>query len=171
MAIVMPTVLLITRMGRYPEFVRPRHEVLALLAALGVVTAVIYVRDELPMQFMIFPTLTLVALRLGPPGAAVAALLVSTISLPLVTWGGGSPMLDASADARLTQLVIATALFSALATAVSVAEQARLKSLMLRRDRAARTARARAKAAEWTVRLQTSGAGVSAPSHGAPEVA
>jgi hypothetical protein len=56
--------------------------------------------------------------------------------------------LDMSGRLRLTQIFVAAALFTGLATAGALADQARLRRLMLWRDRAARSARIRARDAE-----------------------
>jgi integral membrane sensor domain MASE1 len=140
------------RTGQYKEFARPPLESAAILAALGVLVAVVYLQRELPLQFTLFPALTIIAARLGPPGAAAAALLTATIALPLTLLGHGpaalAPHLDIAGRVRLTELVVAAAMITTLVTAVAVGEQTRLRRLMLGRDRAARAARLRARRAE-----------------------
>jgi hypothetical protein len=115
----------------------------------------VFYQSEAPLQFTIFPALTLIAFRLGPPGAAVAGFLVAMISLPLVMLGHGpailSPTLDAVGRVRLTEAVVVAGIFTTLATAGAVADQTRLRRLMLDRDRAIRTTRARARQAEQLV--------------------
>ncbi|HEY1425232.1 MAG TPA: MASE1 domain-containing protein [Caulobacteraceae bacterium] len=152
MAIVLPAILLAVRTGQYKEFARPPLESAAILAALGVLVAVVYLQRELPLQFTLFPALTIIAARLGPPGAAAAALLTATIALPLTLLGHGpaalAPHLDIAGRVRLTELVVAAAMITTLVTAVAVGEQTRLRRLMLGRDRAARAARLRARRAE-----------------------
>ena len=56
--------------------------------------------------------------------------------------------LDGVGRVRLTELIVVAALISTLVTAVAVGDQARLRQLMLGRDRAARAARLRARRAE-----------------------
>ena len=152
MTIVLPSVLLIARGRHYRELERSRAEVIGLLAGLCGVTAWIHFQRDLPVQFLIFPALTLVAARLGPSGAGSAAFLVAAIALPLVMLGRGpismAARLDLAGRARVTELVIVAAMFTGLTTAVALAEQARLRRLMLARDRAARLARLRAQQAE-----------------------
>jgi integral membrane sensor domain MASE1 len=151
MAIVLPGVLLTARAAQYREFERRRLETLAILAGQCVLVGAVFVQSDLPLRFVIFPSLTLVAVRLGPPGAAAAGLLTAMIALPLTLLGHGptlSPALGAAGRVRLTELVIAAALFTTLVTAVAVAEQTRLRRLMLGRDRAARAALVRARQAE-----------------------
>jgi hypothetical protein len=72
------------------------------------------------------------------------------VALPLTLLGPAAPSagLDTVGRVRLTELVIATALFSTLVTAIAIGEQTRLRQLMLGRDRAARAARERARRAE-----------------------
>jgi integral membrane sensor domain MASE1 len=152
MAIVLPALLLASRPSQYREFHRPLLETGAILAGVGALVAVIFLQNDLPLEFVIFPALTLVALRLGPPGAGAAVLLTAMLALPLTLLGhgpvAGAPGLDARGRVHLTELVIAAALFTTLVTAVAVAEQTRLRQLMLGRDRAARAALARARRAE-----------------------
>jgi hypothetical protein len=64
---------------------------------------------------------------------------------PAATLGPG---LDAVGRVRVTELIVAAALFTTLVTAIAVAEQTRLLQMMLGRDRAARAARLRARSAE-----------------------
>ncbi|HEY1753743.1 MAG TPA: MASE1 domain-containing protein [Caulobacteraceae bacterium] len=155
MSIVLPTVLLMARIGQYKDFDRSWLETAAELGALSALTALVFSQHDLPLDFAIFPALSLVAVRLGPPGAAVACLLVAMISLPLVMLGDGvlarTPGLDVVGRVRLTELIITAALFTTLATAATMAERNRLRRLMLGRDRAARAARTRAREAERLV--------------------
>jgi integral membrane sensor domain MASE1 len=152
MAIVLPAVLLAVRAGQYKEFDRSRLETVAILAGLGALVAAVFLERDLPLHFAIFPALTVVAVRLGPPGAAAAGLLAAMIALPLTMLDQGAaalaPGLGAAGRVRLTELVVAAALITTLVTAVAVGEQTRLRRLMLGRDRAARAARLRARRAE-----------------------
>jgi integral membrane sensor domain MASE1 len=152
MVIVLPALLLAARAGQYPEFERSLLETTAILAGLCALVAGVFLERDVPLQFAIFPALTVIAVRLGPPGAAAAGLLTAMIALPLTMLGRGSaafsPGLDAVGRVRLAELSIAAALICTLVTAVAVGEQTRLRRLMLGRDRAARAARLRARRAE-----------------------
>jgi integral membrane sensor domain MASE1 len=152
MAIVLPTVLLAVRAGQYKEFERSPLETVAILTGLGALVAGVFLERDLPLHFAIFPALTVVAVRLGPPGAAAAGLLTAMIALPLTMMDQGAgalaPGLGAAGRVRLTELAVAAALITTLVTAVAVGEQTRLRRLMLGRDRAARAARLRARRAE-----------------------
>jgi len=152
MAIVTPGLLLVARESQYKEFRRTGIETMGLLGGVCALTAAVFFQNELPLQFAIFPALTLVAFRLGPPGAAIAGFFVAVICLSLVVLGHGPTMLATALDqigrVRLTQTVVAAALCTTLATAALVADQSRLRNLLIGRDRAARAARIRARAAE-----------------------
>lgn len=151
MGIVLPAMLLIARAGQYPEFRRAPLEVVALFAGLVGLTAIVFLERELPLVFLVFPACALVALRLGPPGAAVAGFIVAMVGLPMVMLGLGPPAtagLGKAARIDLTEAIVAAALFTSLTTAAALADQLRLRRLMLGRDRALRAARARARAAE-----------------------
>lgn len=152
MLIVLPTVLLIARFSQYREFDRSGAEIAAILGGLSVLVASVFLQNDLPLEFAIFPALSLIAVRLGPPGAAAACLITAMIALPLTMLVDGpvalSHGLDGVGRVRLTELIVAAALVSTLVTAVAVGDQARLRQLMLGRDRAARAARLRARRAE-----------------------
>ncbi|MFI4935338.1 MAG: MASE1 domain-containing protein [Caulobacterales bacterium] len=152
MAIVLPAVLLVARSLHYRDFERSGLEMFSLLGGVSALTLAVFLQGELPLFFLIFPALTLVAFRLGPAGAAVAGFLVAVIALPLTLLGHGPSTLAAGLDltgrVRLTQLFVAAALFTTVATAGALADQARMRRLMIGRDRAARGARLRAREAE-----------------------
>jgi integral membrane sensor domain MASE1 len=152
MTMVTPALLLIARESQFKEFRRSHLETGGLLGGVCGLTAAAFYQSELPLQFVIFPALTLVAFRLGPPGAAIAGFFVAVICLSLVMLGHGPAVLATELDllgrVRLTQVVVTAALCSTLATATVVAEQARLRQLLVSRDRAVRAALLRARAAE-----------------------
>jgi len=152
MTMVTPALLLIARERQYHEFRRSHLETGGLLGGLCGLTAAAFYQSELPLQFVIFPALTLVAFRLGPPGAAIAGFFVAVICLSLVMLGHGPTVLATELDllgrVRLTQVVVTAALCCTLATATVVAEQARLRQLLVSRDRAVKAALQRARAAE-----------------------
>lgn len=152
MAIVTPGLLLVARENQYKEFRRSGIETMGLLSGVCGLTGAAFFQSELPLQFVIFPALTLVAFRLGPPGGAIAGFFIAVICLSLVVLGHGPSMLSTTLDqvgrVRLTQAVVASALCTTLATAALVADQARLRNLLIGRDRAVRAARVRARAAE-----------------------
>jgi integral membrane sensor domain MASE1 len=155
MATVTPALLLVARESQYKEFRRSWIETIGLLGAVWSLTAVAFWQSDLPLQFVIFPALALVAFRLGPPGAAIAGFFVAMICLTLAMLGHGPTMLAKALDpvgrVRLTQVVVTAALCTTLAVAAIVADHSRLRQLLVSRDRAVRAARLRARAAEQVV--------------------
>jgi integral membrane sensor domain MASE1 len=123
-----------------------------LLGGVCGVTASVFFQNELPLQFVIFPALTLVAFRLGPPGAAISGFFVAVICLSLAMLGHGpstlATVLDPVGRVRLTEAVAAAALCTTLAIAAMVADHSRLRQLLVSRDRAVKAARLRARSAE-----------------------
>jgi len=153
MLIVTPALLLITRIRQYKEFHRSPLEVAAIALGLCGLAVSIFVARGMPLQFLVYPALTFVAFRLGPPGAAIAASVVGLVVLPLVVLNHGPASFAAAfavADrVRLVELAVTSLLFTTLATAGALADQLRLRRMMIWRDQAARAARGRARRAEW----------------------
>ena len=160
MAIVLPALLLLVRHEQYKEFRRTWLETVGLLAGVCGVSLAVYLQSGLPLHFVIFPALTLIAFRLGPPGAAVAGFCVATICLICAVEGHGPGMLVTTMSAadrmRLTEVILATAIFTSLATADAVADQLRVRRLLIDHDRAVRAARRKARLGAQGV---TAGAG------------
>lgn len=159
LAMVLPAVLLAIRHDRYREFRRAWWETLGLFAGLAGLTALVFYQRQLPVLFAVFPAVTLIAFRLGPPGAAVAGFVVGVIALPLTLFDHG-PMtlardLDFAAQIRMAQVFVCCLLFTGIGTAVALADQTRLRRMLLRRDRAARLSRQRALDAERLARAVT----------------
>lgn len=152
MAMVVPALLLLAREDQYKDFRRSHLETGGLLGGLCGLTGAAFFQNEIPMQFVIFPSLTLVAFRLGPPGAAIGGFFVAVISLTLATLGHGPSTLALTLDAvgrvRLTEVVVTAALCTTLAIATTVADNARLRRLIVSRDRTVRSALQRARGAE-----------------------
>jgi integral membrane sensor domain MASE1 len=152
MVIVLPALLLMTRVRQYREFHRSPWEVAAIALGLVLLMAPVMLERDLPLEFLVYPALTYVAFRLGPPGAAIAGGLIGLVTLTLVTLGHGHaafPLtLAVAARVRLVELATTALLFTSLATAGALADQLRLRRLMLWRDTAARAARQRARRAE-----------------------
>lgn len=152
MAVVLPAVLLVARYSQYRDFQRSVLETGALFAGMALVAWVALYQSQLPLFFVVFPMMTLIAFRLGPPGAAIAACLVGVIAVPLSLLGHGPAVLaiglDYAGRLRLTQGMVAACLFTGVATATALADQTRLRRLLAWRDRATRSARRRAQEAE-----------------------
>jgi integral membrane sensor domain MASE1 len=151
MGIVLPALLLIARTRHYPEFRRSPLEVVALFAGLLGLSVVVFLDGQVPLTFLLFPACALIAIRLGPPGAAVAGFVVAMVAMPMVTLGFGPPGLSGlgkAARLELAEAYAASILFASLTAAVAMADQMRLRRLVLGRDKALRAARARARQAE-----------------------
>lgn len=153
---VLPAVLLATRHARYREFYRPWWEIVGLFSGLAGLTALVFFQAQLPILFVVFPAVTLIAFRLGPPGAAAAGFVVGVIALLLTLLGHGPTMLakdlDFAGQIRLTQVFVCCVLFTGVGTAVALADQTRLRRMLVRRDRVARQSRQRALDAERMAR-------------------
>ena len=100
--------------------------------------------------FLIFPIALIAAYRLGARGAAMASLIVALITLP-IAMSGASPRFNAilgpTAQARTIQIFIATLFYTCLTASLVLAQQDRLKRLLVRREQLTRLARSRALAA------------------------
>lgn len=149
MAITLPAVLLIARAPSYPEFRRTWTEAGALLAGLAMLTFGVFAETGLPLMFLPFPAMVLIAFRLGPAGAAGAGLVVVAIATPLTVLGHGPAMLsraiDFAARVHLVEGFAGAMLFTGLAVGGAVADQARLARRLLTREQALRAARQRAR--------------------------
>jgi integral membrane sensor domain MASE1 len=156
LAMVLPAVLLAARHARYREFYRPWWEILGLFSGLAGLTALVFYQAQWPVLFAVFPAVTLIAFRLGPPGAAAAGFAVGMIALPLTLFGHGPAMLaqglDFAGQIRLAQVFVCCVLFTGVGTAVALADQTRLRRMLVRRDRIARQSRQRALDAERMAR-------------------
>ncbi|MBS0411022.1 MAG: MASE1 domain-containing protein [Proteobacteria bacterium] len=152
MALVLPGLLLAARFGQYRDFRRSGVETAGLFAGLAALTLAVFLQSELPLFFVVFPAVTLIAFRLGPPGAALAGLLVGAVALPLTLLGDGpaalARVLDFPAQVRLAEAFVAAVLITGVATASALADQNRLRRLLIWRDRSARASRQRAQEAE-----------------------
>lgn len=151
MALTLPAILLISRAAAYPEFRRGALEAAALYAGLAVLTAGVFAQSSLPLLFVPFPAMVLIAFRLGPAGAALAGLQVVAISVPMTVAAHGPTMLSSTinftARVHLTEGFAGALLFTGLAVAGAVADQSRLHRRLIARERALRAARQRARPA------------------------
>jgi integral membrane sensor domain MASE1 len=152
MALVLPGLLLAARFGQYRDFRRGMVETTGLFAGLAALTLAVFLQTDLPLFFAIFPAVTLIVFRLGPPGAALAGLVVGAIALPLTLMGAGpaalARVLDSAAQVWLAEAFVAAVLVTGVATATALADQNRLRRLLVWRDRSARASRQRAQEAE-----------------------
>ncbi|MDB5459069.1 MAG: integral rane sensor hybrid histidine kinase [Caulobacteraceae bacterium] len=147
MATVLVAVLLLFQAAR-GEVKRSRLETTAILSALGLVTYAVVHHARLPVAFIVSPLLLMIAFRLGPRGSIFGNLIVCLICLPAAVSGDGPfslhPEWDLQARALIYQAVCLCSLIGVSLGAFIVAEQARLRRLLVRRAASARDSRRRA---------------------------
>lgn len=150
LAVILPATLVLMDAEHRRSFQRSWREQVLLLFAVAMVTLLCAHPASGAPPFLIFPVALLAAYRLGARGAALASLLVAAITLPTVL-SGGAPRLNAILapvdQARTTQVFIGVLFYTSLAAGLALAQQDRLKRLLLRREQLTRAARARALAA------------------------
>jgi signal transduction histidine kinase/ActR/RegA family two-component response regulator len=130
------------------ELKRGWLETTVTLGGLGLVTYVMLNQARLPVAFVISPLLLMIAFRLGPRGAILGNLIVCLICLPAAVSGGGPfslhPEWSLQDRALLYQVACLCSLVAVSLGAFILAEQARLRRLLLRRAASARESRRRA---------------------------
>ena len=147
LATVLPALLLVVQ-PTLPELKRSRTETAAILITVALVAYLSLNQERMPSAFIISPMLLLAALRLGPRGSMFGNLIVAVILLPVTISGQGPfalhPDWNLQDRATIYQAACLGSLFAMSMTAFMVAEQARLRRLLVRRAAAAREARRRA---------------------------
>jgi len=150
LAVALPATLVLTDAEHRRSFHRSWPETLLLLFAVMAVTLLCAHPLSGAPPFLIFPIALAAAYRLGARGAAMASLIVAVITMP-IAMSGASPRFNAIlgpvAQARTIQVFIAVLFYTSLAAGLALAQQDRLKRLLLRREQLTRAARARALAA------------------------
>ncbi|HZZ36729.1 MAG TPA: histidine kinase dimerization/phospho-acceptor domain-containing protein, partial [Caulobacteraceae bacterium] len=150
LAIMLPAIFTLRR--RTPaEFRRGPVETLGIYALVGAATLAVFGQSALPLPFLVYAMLTLAAVRLGPKGAVIGALVAGALAIPMAIGGYGVlrafPVLDDARRIHITQIYILAAFYAGLVTATAVEGQVRLRRLFLQRIEVARGSRARAMAA------------------------
>ena len=98
--LVTPILLLLARLHRFEGFSRARlPESLGLLALVAGVTGLAFFQTDVPLAFLTFLPMLLVALRLSPPWAAGALVIVAAVSGAATLTGHGPVHLS-----RLTEV-------------------------------------------------------------------
>jgi signal transduction histidine kinase/ActR/RegA family two-component response regulator len=147
MAVVMPAMLLIVQPA-LPTLKRPLWETAAILGGLTLISVIMLGQHAMPVAFAIMPAILFTAVRLGPRGSALGALLLSALALPATIRGDGvyriHPQWDLSERAMIYHAFALIFLGAVSLGAFRLAEQARLRRLMTLRASAARAARRRA---------------------------
>jgi signal transduction histidine kinase/ActR/RegA family two-component response regulator len=150
LAVALPATLVLIDAEHRRSFYRPWPEQLLLLFAVAAVTLLCAHPASGAPPFLIFPIALATAYRLGARGAAMASLIVALITLP-IAMSGASPRFNAIlgpvAQARTIQVFMAVLFYTSLAAGLALAQQDRLKRLLLRRELLTRAARSRALAA------------------------
>ena len=150
LAVVLPASLVLIDAEHRRNFRRSLNERLALYAPITLITVVAFYPGGILPPFMIFPFAMLAVFRLGARGAAESSLIVACIAIPLATQFGSEVLSDRLGPAnpsRVVQLFVALMFGTSLATGLALAQQERLKRLLVRREQLTRAARARALAA------------------------
>ena len=140
---LLPAVLLVCRPDMIRDFRRTVGEQLGLYALIIVVSAATFLQVRFPIALLIFPALALLCFRLGPRGAAVAALIMAVALSSMVVVLPSPPNLagwSLTEKTRSLQFLIAVAFLTSLATAMAIADQKRMKRLWAGRTRVARCA-------------------------------
>jgi signal transduction histidine kinase len=151
MAIVLPAVLVLLDSEHRRAFQRPALEQLGLGLLVASLSALVFHAKGLPAPFLLFPVALLAAFRLGPRGAAQASLIVACVAIPLTVNGLWNQQISTdwsqAHQNRLVQVFVGVLFVTSLATGLALAQQERLRRLLMRRERLTRAARARALAA------------------------
>jgi signal transduction histidine kinase/CheY-like chemotaxis protein len=146
-ATVVPAMMLLFQPNP-PEVKRSRLETVLILGGLALVGALMVRQQQMPVAFVMSPLLLLAAVRLGPRGAVFGNLMLGLIYLPCTVTGEGPYTLHPEWGLQQRALIYQTMCLSSLAAvslaAFMVAEQARLRRLLVSRAAAARDARRRA---------------------------
>lgn len=150
MAIVLPATLMVVRPDMIRDFRRSPAEQIGLYALVAAMSVAAFIPIRFPLPLLLFPTLALVAFRLGPRGAAVGTLIMAVILSSLVvtmdTRVNGAAW-TLGERTRSLQFLIALIFFTSLATSMAIADQKRMKRLWASRTRVARASQGRALAA------------------------
>jgi signal transduction histidine kinase len=151
MAIVLPAVLVLLDSEHRRAFQRPWLEQLGLGLLVAGLSALVFHAKGLPAPFLLFPVALLAAFRLGPRGAAQTSLIVACVAIPLTVHGLWTPQISTdwsqAHQNRLVQVFVGVLFVTSLATGLALAQQERLRRLLVRREQLTRAARARALAA------------------------
>lgn len=151
MAIVLPAVLILMDGEHRRAFQRPLLEQLGLGLLTAALSALVFHGKGLPAPFVLFPVALLTAFRLGPRGAAQASLIVACVAIPLTVHGLWNSQIQTdwsqAHQNRLVQVFVGVLFVTSLATGLALAQQERLRRLLVRREQLTRAARARALAA------------------------
>ncbi|MBC7667019.1 MAG: MASE1 domain-containing protein [Gemmatimonadaceae bacterium] len=148
MAIVLPGVLVLIDAEHRRTFQRAPPEQLGLAVLMAGLSGAVFYAKGLPAPFLLFPAAVLTAFRLGPRGAAQASLIVACVAIPLTVNGLWTQQISTgwshAHQNRFVQVFVGVLFVTSLATGLALAQQERLRRLLVRREQLTRAARARA---------------------------
>jgi signal transduction histidine kinase len=151
MSIVLPAILVLLDSEHRRAFPRRLSEQFGLCLLVAVLSATVFYAKGLPAPFLLFPAALLAAFRLGPRGAALASLTAACVGIPLTVQGLWTAQISTdwsqAHQNRLVQTFVGVLFVTSLATGLALAQQERLRRLLVRREQLTRAARARALAA------------------------
>jgi len=151
MVVVLPAAMTLLDAEHRKSFTRSLSERVGLVALIAGLTWAVFYARGVGAPFLLFPAVMLVAFRLGPRGAAQASLLVAAIALPLTLQGlwdpSGYSQWTSQQQVRVIQIFVGLMFGTGLAAGLALAQQERLRRLLIRREFLTRAARARALAA------------------------
>lgn len=120
-------------------------ERVGLLLAVGAATAAVFGQELAPLQFLIFPLILVVVIRVSPPFAALAIAEIAFIAAAATVTGHGPIAAarpdDMSSRILLLQTFLATVLFSAFALSSLLAQRARAQARVVVALKASRESR------------------------------
>jgi signal transduction histidine kinase/CheY-like chemotaxis protein len=151
MSIVLPAVLVLLDGEHRRAFQRTLTERLSLYALIAALTMTVFYAKGVPLPFLLFPAALLATFRLGPRGAAQASMIVACVAIPLTVQGLWTDQIDTNwpqaQQNRIVQSFVGVLFVTTLAAGLALAQQERLRRLLVRREQLSRAARARALAA------------------------
>jgi signal transduction histidine kinase/ActR/RegA family two-component response regulator len=151
LATMLPGCLILMDRESLRGFRRSGSEQAAIYGLIAAITYVTFGPTPLQAPFLIFPAMILATVRMGPRGAALGGVIVGSVAGPITLMGEGPASLnqhwDLGSRMHVLELFVATLLVTGLALALALAQQARLKQLLVRRFGAAKASRSRAMAA------------------------
>ena len=133
MAILAPLTIVLQRPAFFSMFHRRTLlHTLAVLSASVLTAVLVFTHDGDPLIFLMFPSLLLVAFRLGYPGTVVNILLTTLISIEFTVLGHGPLMLILGEHMTLHRIVVAqifaaSAIFTMFPVAALLEEKDSLK--------------------------------------------
>jgi signal transduction histidine kinase len=147
LGVALPALLFSLRGRESKNFEAGPWETAALVVGVGLATVAVFVQSVLPLPFVVFVSLTLVAFRAGPRSVAWAGALVMLVAMIGAIAADGPGMIvdrELSYRIHVAQLYTLVGLYASLAVSLSVNRRVRLQRLLQHREKLTRDARRRA---------------------------